>query len=156
MTFIQDNKKKSDMDPKSTEPAKNKTPDIMGREFDGNRCMSTQGPDKERKVESKFSDATSENLKLLDIKPGLAVCAKNEGQDTMSPARQVGTVDHMEGEAFIKLNKNDSADGCHHWIPKEWVERVDAKSVYLNKTKEEFQSKRLNKLPVGNAERKAS
>lgn len=38
--------------------------------------------------------------------------------------QHVGTVDHVDGAA-IKLTKNDSADGQHHWIPMDWVETVD-------------------------------
>jgi hypothetical protein len=41
------------------------------------------------------------------------VCSNNE---------QFGTVDRVEGDA-IKLTKD--AQGRHHWIPMDWVERVD-------------------------------
>jgi hypothetical protein len=44
---------------------------------------------------------------------------------------KVGVVDHVEGNA-IKLTKNDSKDHQHHFIPTEWVERVDS-SVHLKK-----------------------
>jgi len=43
-------------------------------------------------------------------------------------ANTLGTVDHMDGEKNIKLNKKDSADGQQHWIPVDWVESVDEKS----------------------------
>ena len=44
----------------------------------------------------------------------------------------VGTVDRVEGKS-IKLAKNDpKAGGQHHWLPLEWVERVD-QQVHLNK-----------------------
>jgi hypothetical protein len=36
----------------------------------------------------------------------------------------------------IKLTKNDSPDGQHHFIPKEWVESVD-NHVHLRKNAEE-------------------
>jgi hypothetical protein len=36
--------------------------------------------------------------------------------------KQFGTVDHVEGSA-IKLTKDDQ--GQHHWIPMDWVTRVD-------------------------------
>jgi hypothetical protein len=50
----------------------------------------------------------------------------------------MGTVDHVEGRT-IKLTKNDpKAGGQHHFIPVDWVERVDDK-VHLNKNSEEVQ-----------------
>jgi len=48
---------------------------------------------------------------------------------------KMGLVDHLEGNA-IKLTKNDSPDGQHHFVPKEWVERVD-EHVHLNKNADE-------------------
>jgi hypothetical protein len=36
---------------------------------------------------------------------------------------QFGTVDRVEGDS-IKLTKDDQ--GQHHWIPTEWVTRVDS------------------------------
>jgi hypothetical protein len=37
---------------------------------------------------------------------------------------KVGRVDHVEGSQ-IKLTRNDSPDGMHHFIPMSWVQRVD-------------------------------
>ena len=69
MTFIQDNKKTPELDPKSTELEKNKTPDLKSPESIGTKSMGPPGPDTEKKVESKFPDTKSEKMKLLDIKP---------------------------------------------------------------------------------------
>jgi hypothetical protein len=45
---------------------------------------------------------------------------------------RLGSVDRVEGSS-IKLAKNDpKAGGQHHWIPMDWVERVD-EHVHLNK-----------------------
>ncbi len=44
----------------------------------------------------------------------------------------VGTVDHVEGDR-IKLTRNDSADGQHHYVPVSAVDHVDA-HVHLNQT----------------------
>ena len=49
-----------------------------------------------------------------------------------SDGQKVGQVDHMEGSDKIKLAKHDSRDGKHHFIPLDWVNRVD-KHVHLNK-----------------------
>jgi hypothetical protein len=47
----------------------------------------------------------------------------------------VGKVDHVEGSA-IKLTKNDSPDGQHHFVPTAWVDHVD-NHVHLNKNADE-------------------
>ena len=39
-----------------------------------------------------------------------------------SEGGQFGTVDHMDGDS-IKLTRDDK--GQHHWIPVDWVTRVD-------------------------------
>lgn len=39
-----------------------------------------------------------------------------------SDGGQFATVDHIDGD-FIKLTRDES--GKHHWIPLEWVTRVD-------------------------------
>ena len=54
-----------------------------------------------------------------------------------SDRQPVGTVDHVEGER-IKLAKNDpQAGGEHHYIPADWVERVDGEQVYLRQKAQE-------------------
>ena len=55
-----------------------------------------------------------------------------EHMDVMgSCGNKLGRVDHVEGSQ-IKLTKNDSPDGLHHFIPLSWVERVDDR-VHLSK-----------------------
>lgn len=55
---------------------------------------------------------------------------------------KLGRVDHVDGDR-IKLTKNDSADGQHHYIPSNWVARVD-EHVHLSKdcgaAKQEWQT----------------
>jgi hypothetical protein len=41
-----------------------------------------------------------------------------------SCGNKLGVVDHVEGNS-IKLTRNDSPDGQHHYIPMNWVTRVD-------------------------------
>ena len=81
------------------------------------------------------------------IKEDLMIHAKGEGSMQGSPGVHVGTVDHMDGENYIKLNKKDSADGKHHWIPVSWVESVDDKAVYLNKTQSEVMAGLMDEKP---------
>ena len=61
--------------------------------------------------------------------------------------KHVGTVDHLDGEAYVKLTKDDSADGQHRWIPTNWVEKTDDKANYLNKTQEEFKAQVSKSFP---------
>ena len=53
-----------------------------------------------------------------------------------SCGKQIGIVDHMDGDS-IKLKKNfPNSEGEHHWIPLGWVAKVD-KHVHLLKDSEE-------------------
>lgn len=47
----------------------------------------------------------------------------------------MGKVDHLEGNS-IKLTKNDSPDGMHHFVPTSWVDHVDD-HVHLSKNADE-------------------
>lgn len=47
----------------------------------------------------------------------------------------MGKVDHLEGNS-IKLTKNDSTDGMHHFVPTSWVDHVDD-HVHLSKNADE-------------------
>ena len=38
---------------------------------------------------------------------------------------RVGKVDRVEGDS-LKLTKNDSPDGRHHFVPMSWISNVDA------------------------------
>jgi hypothetical protein len=46
----------------------------------------------------------------------------------------VGTVDHVDG-GRVKLAKNDPlSNGEHHWLPQEWIDRVEDDVVCLSKS----------------------
>jgi hypothetical protein len=50
----------------------------------------------------------------------------------------VGTVDRVEGAGKIKLTKTDPvSEGTHHFLPVDWVERVD-NHVHLKKESSEI------------------
>lgn len=54
-----------------------------------------------------------------------------------SDRQPVGTVDRVEG-GRIKLAKTDpQAKGQHHFIPTDWVERVDGNDVCLKQKAQE-------------------
>jgi hypothetical protein len=65
--------------------------------------------------------------KVSDIQPQMEVIS--------SCGCTMGKVDRMDGNA-IKLTRNDSPDGQHHFIPANWVESVD-NHVHLKKNAEE-------------------
>lgn len=49
---------------------------------------------------------------------------------TDSTGRHVGTVDSVDGDQ-IKLTRADSADGQHHYVSLDAVDRIDDGKVYL-------------------------
>ena len=52
-----------------------------------------------------------------------------------SDGTKIGTVDHLDGDR-IKLAKNTSPDGQHHYVPLAWISRVDT-HVHLSKSSSE-------------------
>lgn len=56
---------------------------------------------------------------------------KDHAQVVASCGSHVGVVDHLDGER-IKLAKSDpESGGKHHYIPLEWVAKVDDNKVVL-------------------------
>lgn len=70
-------------------------------------------------------------------------CGTDKGMAGIQPHMSVvsscgctmGKVDHVDGNA-IKLTKNDSPDGQHHFVPMGWVDHVD-NHVHLKKNADE-------------------
>jgi len=61
-----------------------------------------------------------------------SVAAVRERMDVIgSCGNKLGVVDHVEGDR-LKLTKNDSPDGQHHYVPASWIAHVDS-HVHLNK-----------------------
>lgn len=84
-------------------------------------------------------------MNINQVKPNLVVYAKASKNAGDSGGQKIGTVDHMEGANLIKLKKSDSDDGRHHFIPLNWVERMDENAIYLNKTADEFSNLNLKR-----------
>jgi hypothetical protein len=61
------------------------------------------------------------------IKPEMPVVCSLNGQ--------FATVDHIEGEKSIKLNKDK--DGQHHYIPLSWVVSTEDGKVKIDRSGEE-------------------
>jgi hypothetical protein len=71
--------------------------------------------------------------------PNAGVAGIKERMDVIASCGQkVGVVDRVEGNT-IKLTKNDSPDGQHHFIPTGWVQRVDSQ-VHLSKNSKETET----------------
>jgi hypothetical protein len=66
-----------------------------------------------------------------------------------SDGSRVGTVDHLEGDNFIKLTKNDSPDGEHHWLNREWVQSIDGDTLRLSMAADEVPDHWYNENPLG-------
>jgi hypothetical protein len=75
-------------------------------------------------------------MMMDQIQEHMMVHAKGEGSMNGVQGVHIGTVDKVEN-GMIKLTKNDSADGQHHYIPLEWVESVQENTVHLMKPAEE-------------------
>ncbi|MDX2004538.1 MAG: DUF2171 domain-containing protein [Meiothermus sp.] len=61
------------------------------------------------------------------IRQHMMVHARGAGSMMGAQGVHIGTVDRLEGDQ-IKLTRNDSPDGKHHYIPLSWVERVDTQN----------------------------
>lgn len=86
-------------------------------------------------------------LDIGQIKPHLTVRARNPGCRQGPCVIQIGVVDSVERNEYIKLTKEDSTDGRYHWLPIDWVEIVDEQVVYLHKPANEVMSELMDRLP---------
>ena len=101
--------------------------------------------DAAKNVGDKIAKGTENAVEFVKEKTGMGGPA--EGTNTgiagikehmnviASCGKKVGVVDRVEGNA-IKLTKNDSPDGQHHFVPVGWIERVDS-HVHLTKNSKE-------------------
>jgi hypothetical protein len=46
-----------------------------------------------------------------------------------SDGAHVGTVDCTRGDRIVLTKNDESADGIHHWIPCDWIDRVEDKLI---------------------------
>jgi len=78
-------------------------------------------------VEDKLGVGCGTDKGMAGVRPHMSVVS--------SCGCTMGKVDHVEGNA-IKLTKNDSPDGQHHFVPTSWVDHVD-NHVHLKKNADE-------------------
>jgi hypothetical protein len=67
---------------------------------------------------------------------------------------QFATVDHVEG-GYIKLTKSGSKDGQHHWIPMDWVTKVD-QHVHVDRPGDQAMQQWLSSPPPMSEEQMAA
>ena len=85
--------------------------------------------------------STTQTMNTDQIKEHMPVVCSNGGQ--------FGTVDKVEGE-YIKLTKNGSPDGQHHWIPVGWVDRVD-QHVHVDRPGDQAMQQWLSTSPTASS-----
>ncbi|HUG77099.1 MAG TPA: DUF2171 domain-containing protein [Burkholderiales bacterium] len=51
-----------------------------------------------------------------------------------SDRQPVGTVDHVEGDRIKLARKDPQSGGRHHYIPTDWVDRVENDQVCLRQS----------------------
>ena len=80
-------------------------------------------------------------MNMMQIKEHMPVVGSND--------TQVGAVDRVEGQ-YIKLTERDSPDHQHHWIPTNWVTRVDDQ-VHVDRPGDQAMREWLSSPPAGSA-----
>jgi len=104
----------------------------MANPKDTSRTTGAAGADQKNMGQGQAQQARKPQQNMQGGNPGGAATNIREHMTVVgSCGNRVGVVDHLEGSA-IKLTRNDSKDGQHHFIPVGWVDRVD-NEVHLKK-----------------------
>lgn len=97
--------------------------------------------DAAKKAGSAVSDGASSAAQYVKDKTGIGADGIREHMDVYaSCGTKVAVVDHVQGNT-LKLTKNSSDDGMHHYLPLTAVEKVDS-HVHLNMDHVAFKSAR--------------
>ena len=86
-------------------------------------------------------------MDVSQIKENLPVYVDRSGGLEGSSEVHIGNVDKVEGN-YIKMNKQHSPDGKHHWFPLDWVREVNEAAVFLNKTLEQALAEMTDQQPT--------
>ncbi len=105
--------------------------------------------DAAKNVGHKFAEGASEAATYIKDKTGMGCATKGDNRGAngikehmdvyASCGKKVGVVDHLEGNT-VKLTRNDSPDGQHHFIPTAWVGRVHENHIHLTKNSVEAEN----------------
>lgn len=88
-------------------------------------------------------------MDVSKIQESWVVNAKNPGMNQGPCVVNIGIVERVEDNGYIKLARNDDLDGRAHWLPIGWVESADEGMVCLNQTAEQVMAGLLDELPQG-------
>jgi hypothetical protein len=88
-------------------------------------------------------------MDISKIKKDMVVNAKNPGEAKGPTEVNIGVVEQVEGDRYVKLAKNTAPDGREHWFPVDWVESVDEEAIYLNQPADKVMAGLINEAPSG-------
>jgi hypothetical protein len=84
-------------------------------------------------------------MNQTDFQHGMPIYVRGEDE---AIGRPVGSVDHLDGEKYIKLRRVDAPDGKHRWVPMTWVDTIRNGCVFLNKTDQQFRMAVMYSMPT--------
>jgi hypothetical protein len=87
-------------------------------------------------------------MHVSQIQEHLPVNARNPGVSQGPCMVNIGTVERVEGNGYIKLIKNDDIDGRDHWFPADWIESVGEEMVCLDRCADQAMAELLDELPT--------
>lgn len=87
-------------------------------------------------------------MDVSKIRENCVVNAKNPGMSQGPCLVNIGTVERVEANGYVKLAKNDDLDGREHWFPIDWVESVDGEMVCLNQCADKAMAELIDQLPT--------
>ena len=106
---------------------------------EGAKTVGQKIADGAKTMGHKAAEGASQAADWVKDKTGIGSQGVKERMDVIaSCGKKIGVVDHVEGKA-IKLTRNDSPDGVHHFIPLDWVDHVDSQ-VHLKKNSVETEA----------------
>ncbi len=91
--------------------------------------------DSVRRTEVEIDDGRLANVGTRAVSGAVADASLiKEHMDVIAAdGAKIGTVDHLDGPDRIKLTRQSSPDGQHHYVPLAWVDHVDT-HVHLTKS----------------------
>jgi hypothetical protein len=87
-------------------------------------------------------------MDISTIQEKWVVNARNPGVSHGPCLINIGTVERVEENGYIKLAKNDDLDGREHWFPSDWIESADGGVVCLKEPADKVMQGLTNELPT--------